>query len=222
MGAAATKSPPPGGLLHSFSKLDYIGCLVFVDKLIMSTVFASLLVALLSFAAQAADYPAPAQGDHVISNFHFTSGETLPELRIHCWTRRATTSSSPTMLYFMGSNPVLRQQQAPTLAATDDALEAYVDTGMRTTDANDLLYQLEASRDYDPGPALEKIEAPLIAVNSADDLINPPELGILEREIKRVKRGQAVVLPVSPATRGHGSHTVAELWKQYLEKLLAN
>jgi homoserine O-acetyltransferase len=126
------------------------------------------------------------------------------------------------MLYLMGSNPVLRQQQTPTLAAADQALDAYVDTGMTTTDANDLLYQLEASRDYDPGPGLEKILAPLIAVNSADDLINPPELGILEREIKRVKRGQAVVLPLSPATRGHGSHTVAGLWKQYLAKLLAN
>jgi homoserine O-acetyltransferase len=126
------------------------------------------------------------------------------------------------MLYFMGSNPVLRQQQTPTLAATDEALEAYVDTGMTTTDANDLVYQLEASRDYDPAPGLEKIQAPLIAVNSADDLINPPELGILEREIKRVKRGQAVVLPLTPATRGHGSHTVAVLWKQYLQQLLRN
>jgi homoserine O-acetyltransferase len=126
------------------------------------------------------------------------------------------------MLYFMGSNPVLRQQQTPTLAATDDAFEAYVDTGMTTTDANDLVYQLEASRDYDPAAGLEKIQAPLIAVNSADDLINPPELGILESGIKRVKRGQAVVLPLSPATRGHGSHTVAMLWKQYLQQLLAN
>jgi homoserine O-acetyltransferase len=122
----------------------------------------------------------------------------------------------------MSSNPVLRQQQTPTLAAADKALDAYVGTGMANTDANDLLYQLEASRDYDPGPGLEKIVAPLIAVNSADDLINPPELGILEREIKRVKRGQAVVLPLTPETRGHGSHTVAALWTQYLQQLLAN
>jgi homoserine O-acetyltransferase len=126
------------------------------------------------------------------------------------------------MLYLMSSNPVLRQQQTPTLAAADKTFDAYVGTGMANTDANDLLYQLEASRDYDPGPGLEKIQAPLIAVNSADDLINPPELGILEREIKRVKRGQAVVLPLTPETRGHGSHTVAGLWKQYLQQLLAN
>lgn len=126
------------------------------------------------------------------------------------------------MLYFMSSNPVLRQEQTPTLAATDKALDAYVAAAMKTTDANDLLYQLEASQDYDPKPQLEKIQAPLIAVNTADDLINPPELGILEREIKRVKHGKAVVLPLTPDTRGHGSHTIAKLWEQYLRELLAN
>lgn len=125
------------------------------------------------------------------------------------------------MLYFMGSNPVLRQQQTPTLNATDQALDASTAAGFKHTDATDLLYQLEASYDYNPGPGLEKIQAPLLAVNSADDLINPPELGILEREIKRVKKGQAVVLPLTPDTRGHGSHTVAKLWKQYLQQVLA-
>ncbi|WP_332879554.1 alpha/beta fold hydrolase [Massilia sp. S19_KUP03_FR1] len=124
------------------------------------------------------------------------------------------------MLYFMGSNPALRQQQAPTLAGTDTALDAYVAAGMKDTDATDLLYQLEASQDYDPLPDLEKIRVPLIAVNTADDMINPPELGILEREIKRVAQGSAVVLPFSPATRGHGSHTVANLWKVYLQRVL--
>ena len=83
-----------------------------------------------------------------------------------------------------------------------------------------MLYALEASRDYDPGPGLEKIRAPLVAVNSADDLINPPELGILEREIKRVSKGRAVVIPLSEKTRGHGSHTIAALWKGELEALL--
>lgn len=87
-------------------------------------------------------------------------------------------------------------------------------------DANDLLYQISASSDYDPNPGLEKIRARLIAINSADDLVNPPELGILEREIKRVKRGKAVVIPLSQDTRGHGTHTVAPLWKQYLAELL--
>jgi homoserine O-acetyltransferase len=74
--------------------------------------------------------------------------------------------------------------------------------------------------DYDPARA-EKIQAPLLAINTADDLINPPELGILEREIRRVPKGQAVVLPLGPETRGHGSHTVAKLWKGRLAELLA-
>jgi homoserine O-acetyltransferase len=125
------------------------------------------------------------------------------------------------LLFFMGSNPSLRQQQMPTLAASDAALDAAVANSLKTADANDVLYQVAASRDYDPGPDLEKIRAPLLAVNSADDLINPPELGILEREIKRVAKGRAVVLPQSPETRGHGTHTVAALWKQYLQELLA-
>jgi homoserine O-acetyltransferase len=124
------------------------------------------------------------------------------------------------MLYLMSSNPVLRQQEAPTLAQADTAIDAYAASYFKTGDANDILYALEASSDYDPGPGLEQIRAPLIAVNTADDLINPPELGILEREIKRVPKGKAVVLPLSPETRGHGSHTVAALWKQYLLELL--
>ena len=91
---------------------------------------------------------------------------------------------------------------------------------MRQQDANDMLYQVSASWDYDPAPGLERIRAPLLAVNFADDLINPPELGILEREIKRVKRGTAVVIPASPQTRGHGTHTIAAVWKHYLIMLL--
>lgn len=126
------------------------------------------------------------------------------------------------MLFLMGSNPVLRQRQMPTLAASDAALDAAVASALRTDDANNLLYQLEASRDYDPGPDLEKIRAPLLAVNSADDLINPPELGILEREVNRVPHGKAVVLPTSDATRGHGTHTLATVWKHLLEELLAS
>ena len=125
------------------------------------------------------------------------------------------------MLYLMGSNPVLRYQQMPTLAKSDAILDAAIATALKTDDANDVLYQLQASRDYDPGPQLEKIQAPLFAVNSADDLINPPELGILEREIKRVARGRAIAVPMSAETRGHGTHTVAAVWKRYLEELLA-
>ncbi len=124
------------------------------------------------------------------------------------------------MLWFMSSNPGLRQIEAPTLAKTDETLDKYVADYIETADANDVLYAVEASYDYDPGPGLEKIRAPLLAINSADDLINPPELGILEREIKRVPRGRAVVMPLSDKTRGHGSHTIAALWKDELEALL--
>ncbi len=124
------------------------------------------------------------------------------------------------ILWFMSSNPVLRQKEAPTLAKADEVLDKFVEGIVKTDDANDVLYALEAPRDYDPGPNLEKILAPLLAINSADDLINPPEQGILEREIKRVPRGRAIVIPLSDKTRGHGSHTIASLWKAELVKLL--
>ena len=124
------------------------------------------------------------------------------------------------MLWFMSSNPVLRQKDAPSLAKTDEVLDKFVEQIVKTDDANDVLYALEASHDYDPGPNLAKIQAQLLPINSADDLINPPELGILEREIKRVPHGRAVVISMSDKTRGHGSHTVANLWKDQLLELL--
>jgi len=130
-------------------------------------------------------------------------------------------ATAASIIFFMGSNPVLRQEQMPTLAKADETINETVANAMRQQDANDVLYQVSASWDYDPGPALESIRAPLVAVNFADDLINPPELGILEREIKRVKRGKAIVVPASAATRGHGTHTIAPVWKQYLVELLA-
>jgi homoserine O-acetyltransferase len=125
------------------------------------------------------------------------------------------------MLALVGSNPVLRQQESPTLAAADRWFDDYVNNYVRTSDANDVLYALEASWDYDPGPALGQIRVPLMAVNFADDLVNPPELGILEREIARVPKGRAIVVPFSEKTRGHGSHTVAALWTRYLAELMA-
>src|SRR5207237_3729360 len=99
-------------------------------------------------------------------------------------------------------------------------LDKFVSDIVKADDANDVLYALEASRDYDPGPGLQKIRVPLLAINTADDLINPPELGILEREIKRVPHGRALVIPFSEKTRGHGSHTIAALWKDQLSILL--
>ncbi|MDQ3198794.1 MAG: alpha/beta fold hydrolase [Verrucomicrobiota bacterium] len=135
-------------------------------------------------------------------------------------TQPSSLRTAAEMLWLMSSNPILRQKEAPTLAATDAGLDKYVSDYLKTGDANDVLYAVEASHDYDPGPDLEKIRAPLLAINSADDLINPPELGILECEIKRVPKGRAIVLPLSEKTRGHGSHTMAALWKDQLVDLL--
>jgi len=82
------------------------------------------------------------------------------------------------------------------------------------------MYAVNASRNYDPSPQLEKITAPVMYINSADDFINPPELGMAEREIKKVKNARFILLPISDETRGHGTHTKAVMWKQYLAELL--
>jgi homoserine O-acetyltransferase len=125
------------------------------------------------------------------------------------------------MLWLVSSNTVRRQAGAPTLADADRELDAYVANYVKTTDANDILYALEASRDYDPGPGLEKIQAPLLAINFADDIINPPELQILEAAIRRVPKGKAITIPWSDRTAGHGTHTLAAVWKAHLVALLA-
>ena len=124
------------------------------------------------------------------------------------------------ILFLMGSNPVWRQRDMPSLAKADEFLDAYLANYLKTGDANNLLYAVSASRDYDPAPGLEKIRARLIAINTADDLINPPELGILEGAIGRVRNGRAVIIPASEATRGHGTHTLAAVWKSYLVELM--
>ena len=124
------------------------------------------------------------------------------------------------MLFLMSSNPVERQKEAPTREAADRVLDDYVARIVKTSDANDVLYAVESSSDYDPAPGLGRIEAPLVAINFEDDLINPPELGLLEREIGRVKRGRAIVIPRSDRTRGHGTHTMAAVWKESLIALI--
>jgi homoserine O-acetyltransferase len=124
------------------------------------------------------------------------------------------------VLQLMSSSSVVRQRQGPTSKQADAVFAKDLAGLLARLDANDTLYALESSRDYDAGPGLEKIRAPLLAINFADDLINPPELGILEREIKRVKKGRAVVVPASKETVGHGTHTKAAVWKEHLEKLL--
>ncbi len=125
------------------------------------------------------------------------------------------------ILLLMGSSPLQMQKEFPTREQADAYLDTYVKARMNATDANDMLYAFDASRDYDPSPRLGQIKAPVMFVNSADDMINPPELGIAEREIKKVPKGRFVLLPITDRTRGHGTHTLAAIWKQYLEQLLA-
>ena len=132
---------------------------------------------------------------------------------------RGLTAAIYTLL-FMTSSPLQWQKQAPTRDAADRFFDNMVNGRLRATDANDMLYAFDASRDYDPAPKLEMIRAPLLAINSADDQVNPPELGILEREIKRVKRGGYVLIPISDQTRGHGTHSLPAIWQQHLAQLL--
>jgi len=124
------------------------------------------------------------------------------------------------MLFLMSSNPMIRQNEAPTMKKADEVFDKEVTMRLKGMDANDVLYAVESSWDYNPGPGMKKIRAPLLAINFADDLINPPELGILEREVKSVPNGKAMLLPASEETIGHGTHTKATIWKQHLEKFL--
>ena len=126
------------------------------------------------------------------------------------------------VLLIMSSSPSQMQKNYPTREQADAYLDDYMKKRLSSPeDANDLLYAFDASRNYDPSPKLDQIRAPVMFVNSADDLINPPELGIAEREIKKVKKGRFVLLPISDQTRGHGTHTLAAVWQQYLAELLA-
>ena len=124
------------------------------------------------------------------------------------------------LLLIAGSAPIQMQLTLPTRDAADEFMQKYMPRQIESLDANDFLYQVNSSRDYDPSGGLEKIKAPLLHINSADDFVNPPELGIAEREIKRVKNGRFILLPASEQTHGHGTHTWAEVWKQYLAQLL--
>jgi homoserine O-acetyltransferase len=124
------------------------------------------------------------------------------------------------LLLIAGSAPIQMQISLPTREAADEFVQKYVQRQLEDLDANDFLYQVNASRDYDPSSGLEKIKAPLLQINSGDDFINPPELGIAEREIKRIKGGRFVLLQASDQTHGHGTHTWAVVWQQYLAQLL--
>jgi homoserine O-acetyltransferase/O-succinyltransferase len=112
------------------------------------------------------------------------------------------------------------QKLAPTRELADKLLDERLAAPFNA-DANDYLYQWESSRDYNPSPGLERIEAALLAINSADDERNPPETGIMEREMQRVKGGRLYLIPPSDDTRGHATTGMAKLWQQQLRELLA-
>jgi homoserine O-acetyltransferase len=124
------------------------------------------------------------------------------------------------MLLVMGSAPLVMQKAAPTRAAAEAYVDKYVARADGATDANDLIYQLDASRNYDPSAHLDRITVPVMWINSADDFINPPELGIAEKMVGRMPRAKFVLLPISAKTRGHGTHTAAAVWKDELVELM--
>jgi homoserine O-acetyltransferase len=132
---------------------------------------------------------------------------------------RAALQIGTDFLIIAGISPIPAQKNYPTREAADK----YLDEAMKrsaTLDANDLLYAVSSSRNYDPSAKLGTILPPVMFVNSADDFINPPELGFAQREIQKVKKGQFVLIPASEQTHGHGTHTWAALWQQYLQQLL--
>jgi homoserine O-acetyltransferase len=134
--------------------------------------------------------------------------------------QRNDVTSAVQILLLVGSAPLQWQMSAPTRDEADRWIGDQMKTRVPATDADDLLYAIESSRNYDPSAQLERITAPLLAINSADDFINPPELGIMETSIKRVKRGRYLLIPVSEATHGHSTHTWAAVWEKPFREFL--
>lgn len=151
--------------------------------------------------------------DAITSDPEWKNGDyTQPPLR----GMRAAMGS----LFVMTSAPLVQQRQAPTRAQADSSILAYIDRQSRALDANDVIYAFEASREYDPSSKLETITAPVLAINSADDFVNPPELGLMEKLMPRVRNGRYVLIPTSDATRGHGTHSQPAIWHQQLAEFL--
>jgi homoserine O-acetyltransferase len=134
---------------------------------------------------------------------------------------RAALRTASDLLLIAGSAPIYMQAAFPNRDSADQRVIEYTNASLASLDANDLLYQVSASRDYDPAARLGEIQARVLWINSADDFINPPELGIAEAQAKRLRHGRFVLLPAGERTRGHGSHTWAVLWKSELVALLA-
>jgi len=125
-----------------------------------------------------------------------------------------------TIILIMGSAPLRMQKLYPTRKDAEQFVDGYWARTETTPDANDMIYYLNASRNYDPSPGLESIKTPVLWINSADDYINPPELGIAEKIVKRMPNARFILLPISDETRGHGTHTAAAVWKDYLAEFM--
>ena len=118
------------------------------------------------------------------------------------------------------SVPLQWQKQFATAKEADAWLAQQIASRTKSTDANDMLYYFRASEDYDPSPHVRKIKAPLLAINSADDFVNPPELPMMEALIKQVPRGRFVLLPISEQTAGHGTHSRPAVWGEHVAEFL--
>ena len=125
------------------------------------------------------------------------------------------------LMFMMTSSPRQLQKQARTTAAADDYIEKWETRMFANEDANDYLYAFDASRTYDPSRHLDRISAPLLAINSEDDQVNPPHIGVMEALMPKVRHGRYVLIPTSDQTRGHGTHTLAAVWQGYLKDFMA-
>jgi homoserine O-acetyltransferase len=124
------------------------------------------------------------------------------------------------LLFVMTSSAKFQLQQAPTQDQADSVIRAYLDQHTRDSDANDVVYAFNSSRNYDPSTKLATITAHLLAINSADDYVNPPELGVVEQLMPQVKHGKFILLPITDQTRGHGTHSLPAIWNGYLADFL--
>ena len=124
------------------------------------------------------------------------------------------------LLLIAGIAPLQLQKNYPTRESVEHYVDTAVARSVASTDANNLIFYVNASRNYNPAPNLAKITVPVLWINSADDFINPPELGIAQQLVTQMPHARFRLIPISDATRGHGSHTVAALWKDDLIQLL--
>jgi homoserine O-acetyltransferase len=124
------------------------------------------------------------------------------------------------LLLLAGGAPLQLQKNYPTRTQVESYVDASVARTVAATDANNMIYYIDASRNYDPSRGLAKITVPVMWINSADDFINPPELGLAEKQVHEMPHARFVLLPITDATRGHGTHTQAAIWQSYLIELL--